>query len=328
MARLQGLTEKNGWKKEVHARTSLGPRYHDIALPKSRQAKEYKTGRVGPEALRQLEKDRYLMARGWVISWVLAPNVVLDPRVQAEMDRLRARYPKAFQIERVTHEQFRQAIALGKQIAKERAQRERDDELAKTLDQTKRKELEEKKRQLAKDVAEQNRRIAEARQGNQALELQALKEAQARMSKTLEEIRTQERAQAQATLNALGLSKAQAEEMAKTLEANREAQRKDVVKGLEAFGHVVQSEERARAEEQKVREERARAMEQAERTRQEQQRAFAARGMSELAQHLDLMRGVAPPGVTLPGMAPAPEAVRGRAAELARQRERGMNRER
>ncbi|WP_157778015.1 coiled-coil domain-containing protein [Nocardia terpenica] len=99
-----------------------------------------------------------------------------------------------------------------------------------------------------------------------------------------------------------------------------------LAKGIEAIGAEAAAEEQRRAKEKADLEKTREIMDQAEAQRKAQQRAYEARGMPEMAQHLELMKGVAPPGVELPGAEEAHEVTReGRAAARERERNRGLD---
>lgn len=312
LSQLLGRTADSGWNTEVYRNTDKGRRFIDNAHTLGKRGAEFKAGKLGREAFRQLGKDEYLLERGWELEWFIGPKSTMTKEVADKARDLLERFPGQFALERVTPEQFKTAIELGKELAKQREQRERDLELAKTLDRG--KEVAAKNKTLAKDVQAQVRAVDQARELGQTPTLEHLREQHTILDKSLEQVRNIERDQTRDMLNTLGLSKEQSQEMAKILGQNLEARREPVVQGIAVLGLIAEREEQSRI-----------AREAGDKFLEQQRDRLEQAGVPEVAiKALELVnKGVVPPMVVVEraDLGPASEVVRGgRAAELARVR--------
>ncbi|WP_228001043.1 hypothetical protein [Nocardia australiensis] len=136
-----------------------------------------------------------------------------------------------------------------REIAKVRDQQVRDKELARSVDP---RELNEKREHIRADVAEQARKIAEARQKGEALEIEKIRESHTRLIKDLSDIREIERAKAREMLRSAGLGREPAQEMERHLEQNREEHRKDVTRELGEIGSTIAWEDKRRYERETI----------------------------------------------------------------------------
>ncbi|WP_330229019.1 hypothetical protein OHA40_23370 [Nocardia sp. NBC_00508] len=333
MCQMLGRTQETGWTTENYYKSEAGKRFHDAAHHVVQHAMEFKAGRVGEDALKQLKKDARALRDGWTIEWFTVAGARIDSAVVDKMRELTQKFPGQFTVVEVTKEQFAQAIAIGKELAKNREaqqlQKARENEIARNLEAG--KQLEAEKAELRKQVEEQARQLQEARERGRGVEVEPLRAAHAKMLGDLEKIREAEREQAREMLQAAGHTPQQIQAMETVLEQGREDQRKDVVLGIEAIAATVEREDQARA-----------ASEAAEQAR-EQERAAREAAEKERAEYLSRLQRQGIPGEVVKilglGQAEAPSAaVRrdpdGQAPRVERghgygpERSRGINRDR
>jgi hypothetical protein len=273
MVHLLGRTQEQGWKTEVYRQTELGARFDDAANVKISHAMEFKSGKVGRDALLQLDKDAYGMRRGMTVEWYLAPTAKPTAEVTAKMQELEQKYPTRFRVMVVTREQFAQAIRIGRELARQReaqeVQKARENEMTQNIVAA--KQVETKKADLRKQVGLQARLVNEARERGQAIEVDPLREAHAKMREALEQIREAERAQTREMLKAAGHTPQQIQAIETTLDQGRENQRKDLTRGIDAIGATVASADKVRAEREAA--EQARQTERADREAADKERA-------------------------------------------------------
>ncbi|WP_454197955.1 hypothetical protein [Nocardia sp. Marseille-Q1738] len=231
MTQILGRTEDRGWKTEVYRATDQGRRYDDSAHKKLAHSMEFKAGKLGADAVRQLEKDEHGLKTGRTIEWYIAPTSTISREAADKIQELKTKYPDQFQVIVVSREQFAQAIQIGKELAKAREAQQlqiaRENEIARNLEAG--KQLEVKKAELRKQVEEQARQLQVARERGRAVEVEPLRAAHAKMLQDLEKIREAEREQAREMLQAAGHTPQQIKAMETVLEQGREDQRKDVV---------------------------------------------------------------------------------------------------
>ncbi|WP_433662066.1 hypothetical protein ACQPW1_07895 [Nocardia sp. CA-128927] len=169
MGHILGRTEEKGWDKEVHRTTDRGPRYDDIRHIEIRHAMEFKAGRVTKDALRQLEKDEHGLARGMTIEWYMRPNARIDREVAVKMQELRDKYPGQFRTVEITKEQFKQAIEVGKELAKQRDAQQKAVERAKVRAEQNRK-MQQLREAAARGRADAPERVARERKTLEVLQ--------------------------------------------------------------------------------------------------------------------------------------------------------------
>ncbi|WP_280428347.1 hypothetical protein [Nocardia brasiliensis] len=251
MSQILGRTEDRGWKIEVARTTDKGLRYIDNAQVVAKQGTEFKAGKLGREALRQLSKDEYLLDRGWEIDWFIGPKSSMTKEFADKVRELQDRYPEQFRLARVSPEQFKQAIELGKELAKqrdaERVREARQQELGKALEA--RKALEAKRVALAKALEEQAREVNRAWDHGEAVKVEQVRESHVEMSKSLEQIRDAERAQQHAVLVKAGIPAERLPAVEAALEQGRENQRRETVQGIGVLATVIERRDTAAAAE-------------------------------------------------------------------------------
>lgn len=153
-------------------------------------------------------------------------------------------------------ETFREAAARGRQeapgivhaerarVAEARAAREKE----RGVERNARDPLEVKKAALAKAIEDQARAINQARDKGQAPQVEQLRESHADMSKSLNEIREIEQARVRDALIGAGHTPERAKELAPMLAQAHEAERRDIVIGIDTVGAIVERDDKARAE--------------------------------------------------------------------------------
>ncbi|MFB8279552.1 hypothetical protein [Nocardia colli] len=147
---------------------------------------------------------------------------------------------------------FRECAARGRAEAPAvvRHERAQASEVAKAREQEARekpsRDLADKKAALAQALEDQARRINQAHDKGQRVEVDRVRQAHADLSKALKEIREAEREQAFAMLTASGYTQHQAYKMQAVLEEERERQRREVVLGINTIGAIVAREDKAR----------------------------------------------------------------------------------
>ncbi|WP_330249664.1 hypothetical protein OG874_25505 [Nocardia sp. NBC_00565] len=317
---------------------------------------EDKSGRIGGEKdVKQLEVVRALIEKGEVHHHLLrsVDGETISKPAKELIDGLVRDYPDNFTHQIISREDAREIWSRGlerepapqlelpgvgeqarqqkerqreaRQLEKERQertrvpekeQRARDKELARSVDS---RELNAKREQLRVDVAEQARKMAEARQKGQAVELEKIRESHTRLTKDLADIREIERAKAREMIRGAGLGREPAQEMERHLEQNREEQRKDVTRELGEIGSTIAREDDRRHERETVEKQR-------EQVREVRERAVREGVPREVMQVLEV-------GRLQPGEQPRVreehrEHDDHRAREAARERERVAERER
>lgn len=165
---------------------------------------------------------------------------------QKALDRARERAGRIQAMQR-----FREGAARARAESPTRSPDERAQtaELAKARQQDVRdksaRELAGKKASLAKTLEDQARYINEKRDKGQAVDLAQVRDAHTDLRKNLKEIREAERAQAIDMLTAAGYPRQQAQTMQAMFEQERERQRRDVVRGINTLGVIVERADEA-----------------------------------------------------------------------------------
>ncbi|WP_156959424.1 hypothetical protein [Nocardia sp. BMG51109] len=118
MAHLLGETLEKGWRYEQVIKTDFGDRIHDTARAdeRGREFSEYKSGRVGPKAMRQAAKDRNILerdpnARG---TWVVVQGAQVDREVREELAGMVRDFGDRFRVLEVGREEAKRARELGR----------------------------------------------------------------------------------------------------------------------------------------------------------------------------------------------------------------------
>ena len=161
MAQLRGETRENGWRHEQTVEIpGMGGRRHDTSRtvdPRDRQFTEYKSGETirGKESLTQVQKDAHLVEQGWRGEWVMTDTAWkdIDRSIGRQLEQLQQQYPDRFRVDLISREQREQAIRLGKELDRNRAQPELFD--SRELRARERvRQREERARQSAREHAE------------------------------------------------------------------------------------------------------------------------------------------------------------------------------
>lgn len=250
---------------------------------------EEKSGRIGAEKdVKQLEVVRALIEKGEVHHHLLrsVDGEKISPRAQELIDGLIRDHSDKFTHQVISREDAREIWARGLErepapqlelpgvgeqarLQKERQrearqqererqerirvaekeQRARDKELARSVTS---RELNEKRELLRENVAEQTRKIAEAREKGQALEVDKLRESNTRFSKDLVDIREIERAKAREMIRGGGLGRAHAQELERLIERDHEDKRSDVTRNLGKISSTLAREDKERQEREAI----------------------------------------------------------------------------
>lgn len=256
MAIIRGHTEDRGWVKEKFVRipgAGGGARYYDNYLEnkRGRDGHEYKSGRVGKETLRQLNKDDRAIRLGLLnrLELITVQGSRIDGAVLEKLAQLRAKYGDAVVTHRVvTREEYDRAMKVAGKAARERVraerereQRARDLELARVLEKS--QQVARQRKELAKEV----RGIGPREVGESPS--RAMSSA---INAKLGQVRGVERDQADALLISLGFGKSARDAMGKVLAEGRDRRDATLIREVEA---VTRSAEAAdTAEQTRVRE--------------------------------------------------------------------------
>ncbi len=244
MMSIRGHTAERGYVKEAHLRDgTLGSRFHDVRNDGLGKAYEYKSGSLDKDkALRQLEKDERYIRGGGSVEWVIVEGARADKEVQAKLKELREKYSRRFTVQEVSREQLRQALTVAKHLervrdrearekarqGRERAERERRE--------VRRKEIEVQRKDLARVVEHNTRAIELARGEGRSIPVRELSQAHRSAVRSLREVRAFERSDARQMVAGLGLKGQAARDMERSLEEGRERQRQGVRQGIDSMG--------------------------------------------------------------------------------------------
>ncbi|MFF0529220.1 hypothetical protein ACFYT3_12585 [Nocardia amikacinitolerans] len=214
-------------------------------------------------------------------------------------------------------------VSLVRTEEQQRDRSRRSEEARQRKDRERATRLQEAKERLSRAVADQNRRLAEAREQGQPVPAQDLKKSHEGITQQLEAVRAMEAAQAREAMEVARLGAKQVEAMEPILEQGRETVRLDMVRDIDALGAAAQDAAKAQQRREEIERQR-------EQVRDRVERSPLPR---EVAQILEL--GRPQPGET-PRPAPGHEVsqarlqydiAKERQREQERQRQRGLGRE-
>lgn len=310
---------------------------------------EEKSGRIGGKKdEKQLRVLRALLERGEVHQHLLrsVEGEHISKEARELIDNLARDYPDRFTHQIISRSDAREIWARGMQLERgqqlelpgigEKAREQRTQQKAQAKEResrgpakqvqardkqpparTPQQELADKKQVLAKQVAEQTRRLAEAQERGNLIPTKDLRQTHNNLSQQLHIIRETENAQARQALESAGLTRDQIQQMEPILRANREETRAETVRGIEAIGAAPREAER-------VVEERAK-----EAANREQTRERNALGLTPEVTHVLNLSGPQPiPDTDRTTITPADLARRERGAREVRERDERARQER
>ncbi|MEV0033338.1 hypothetical protein [Nocardia sp. NPDC050793] len=344
---------ENGYVKQSRGYESGGQK---IAFDKEKGERERtstieeKSGRMeGRKDRKQLEVVRDLLAREEIEHHTLrsVEGEFIAKDVQKLIDGLKRDFSDRFTHQVISRSDAQRIWALGLQRErgqqlelpgvgeKAREQRARQNAQAKEREsrgpakqvhardtqpptRTPQQVLADKKQALAKEVAEQTRRLAEAQECGNPIPAKDLRKTHNDLFQQLHIIRETENAQARQALESAGLTRDQIQQMDPILRANREATRADTVRGIETIGATAREAER-------VAEQRAKEAANREQTRERNH----ALGLTPEVTHVLNLSGPQPiPDPDRTTVTPADLARRERSAREARERDERARQER
>ncbi|MCP2319576.1 hypothetical protein APR12_004945 [Nocardia amikacinitolerans] len=215
------------------------------------------------------------------------------------------------------------AVSLVRTEEQQRDRSRRSEDVRQRKERDRAAQLREARARLSRAVADQNRRLAAAREQGKPLAAQELKRSHDSITHQLDTVRAMEAAQARETLEKAGLGAKQIEAMEPILKQGRETPRLDMVRDIDALGSAVQDAAKAQQRREEIERQR-------EQVRDRVDRSPLPR---DVAQILEL--GRPQPGET-PRPAPGREAsqarlhydvAKERQREQERHRQRGLGRE-
>ncbi|MCP2275212.1 hypothetical protein APR09_000759 [Nocardia amikacinitolerans] len=248
------------------------------------------------------------------------PGVGEKAREQAREHRARQRQAPAVSL---VKKRESPAVSLVRTEEQKRDRSRRSEEARQRKERERATQLREAKVRLSRAVADQNRRLAEARERGQPVPAQDLKKSHEGITQQLEAVRAMEAAQAREELEKAGLGAKQIEAMEPILKQGRETPRLDMVRDIDALGAAAQDAAKAQQRREEIERQR-------EQVRDRVERSPLPR---EVAQILEL-------GRPQPGETPRPvpghevsqarlhyDIAKERQREQERQRQRGLGRE-
>ncbi|MET8774978.1 hypothetical protein ABZV58_08110 [Nocardia sp. NPDC004654] len=343
---------ENGYVKQSRGYESGGQK---IEFDKEKDERERtstieeKSGRMeGRKDRKQLEVVRDLLAREEIEHHTLrsVEGEFIAKDVQKLIDGLKRDFPDRFTHQVISRSDAQRIWAIGLQLErgqqlelpgvgeKAREQRERNAQAkeresrgpAKQVQardkqppaRTPQQVLADQKQALAKEVAEQTRRLAEAQERGNPIPTKQLRQTHNNLSQQLHIIRETENTHARQALESAGLTRDHIQQMDSILRANREATRAETVRGIDAIGATAREAER-------VAEERAKEAANREQTRERNH----ALGLTPEVTHVLNLSGPQPmPGPDRTTITPADLARRERGAHEARERDERARQER